>query len=349
MRSLLALALLVCPSVGQTHSRTEAAPIQVPPERSAARLLELAANVRPSPRQLAWQETGFNAFVHFGMNTFTGREWGEGNESPERFDPKRFDAAQWARSFAAAGMRGVVLTCKHHDGFCLWPSATTRRDVAASPFRGGKGDVVDEVAKACREHGLRFGVYLSPWDRSQRSFGTKAYEAIFLAQLRELCAGYGELFEIWFAAVGGNAVLLLNVPPNDQGLIPDPDVRVLTQLGSYLQKCFAEDIAKNAELRRTSQGPEWHFDAPVTVDVFDLREDVANAGQRVESFRVEVLRNERWELCAKGTTIGFRRLLRTEPVTGTAFRYRIETSRAEPVIAHFGLHLQPRLTKVRRD
>ena len=118
------------------------APTQVPSGATSDERVALAGTVRPSPRQLRWQATGFNAFVHFGMNTFTDREWGDGTESPATFAPSDFDAGQWARTFRDAGMRGLVLTCKHHDGFCLWPSATTTHDVASSPFRGGAGDVV---------------------------------------------------------------------------------------------------------------------------------------------------------------------------------------------------------------
>ncbi|MBZ0151957.1 MAG: alpha-L-fucosidase, partial [Planctomycetes bacterium] len=173
-------------------------PVAVPADSNGDTIVRLASSVRPSPRQVAWQATACNAFVHFGINTFTDREWGDGTESPRDFAPSEFDARQWVETFRAAGMRGLVLTCKHHDGFCLWPTATTTHDVAASPFRGGQGDVVGEVAAACRDGGLGFGIYLSPWDRHEPSFGTKAYQEVFLGQLRELCTNYGPLFEVWF-------------------------------------------------------------------------------------------------------------------------------------------------------
>ncbi|GAB4146612.1 MAG: hypothetical protein Fur0037_14670 [Planctomycetota bacterium] len=174
------------------------APVIVEQGASPERLAALAAQIRPSPRQARWQEIGFSAFVHFGMNTFTDREWGTGDESPEQFAPTDFDARSWARTFAAAGMKGVVLTAKHRDGFCLWPTKTTGHSVRRSPLRGWKGDVVREVADACRAEGLSFGVYLSPWDRHEKTFGTGTYDRIFHEQLRELCTDYGELFEVWF-------------------------------------------------------------------------------------------------------------------------------------------------------
>ncbi|MBK8979165.1 MAG: alpha-L-fucosidase [Planctomycetes bacterium] len=194
LRAALCVASIAVPAAAQADPSS----VVVPPGASADEIAALAARVLPHPRQQRWLSLGFTAFVHFGMNTFTDREWGDGREEPDRFRPDRLDADQWCEAFAAAGMRGVVLTCKHHDGFCLWPTATTDHSVRSSDWRAGEGDVVREVADACRRHGLLFGVYLSPWDRNAPSFGTHAYDDLFHAQLRELLTGYGPLYDVWF-------------------------------------------------------------------------------------------------------------------------------------------------------
>ncbi|MGA2195069.1 MAG: alpha-L-fucosidase, partial [Bryobacteraceae bacterium] len=157
----------------------------------------------PTGRQLRWHSLETTAFLHFTVNTFTGREWGYGDEDPNIFQPARFDADAIVEALAAAGMRGVVLTCKHHDGFCLWPTRTTGHSVRNSSWRSGQGDVVRDLAAAAARRNLSFGVYVSPWDRNNPNYGTPAYIGIYRRQLTELLTDYGPVFEVWHDGANG--------------------------------------------------------------------------------------------------------------------------------------------------
>ncbi len=449
----------------------------------------------PTERQIRLQQMEFYAFVHFTVNTFTDREWGDGTESETVFDPKKLDADQWAAAVKSAGMTGLILTAKHHDGFCLWPSACTEHSVKNSPFRGGKGDVVREAAEACKRAGLRFGVYLSPWDRNCPLYGQgKPYDDYFCSQLTELLTNYGELFSVWFdgacgegpngkkqvydwdryyavvrrlqpdacisicgpdvrwcgneagvtresewsvipkdmrvapeegeaeppelnatsadlgsrallarapalvwapaetdvsirpgwfwhrsenrkvktvktladmylRAVGGNSTLLLNIPPDTDGLFSSADVQRLEQLGALIRNAFAVNLAADAvfsasaddgvhtadNLREDSLDAFFKAEDGVNgvavnirmpemrkVHLMALKEDI-RFSQRVEHFAVEYRCGKGWKRIYEGTTIGYKKYCRFRPVTTDELRIVILDSRVCPVLSHIGV------------
>ncbi len=476
--------------------------LNILPTDTVSELISKAARVVPSERQLAWQALEFQAFVHFGMNTFTDREWGQGTEDPKLFDPTDFAAGQWVEAVKAAGIRGLIVTAKHHDGFCLWPSRFTDHSIKSSRWREGKGDVVGEVAAACRKAGLKFGVYLSPWDRHEPSYGdSPRYNEHFKNQLRELLTNYGEISEVWFdgacaegpngkrqvydwagyyalirelqpgaaisimgpdarwigneagvtresewsviavvgfddlpdeknpggiahldaqakdlgsleriaavakqggrliwypgqvdvsirpgwfyhaaedarvktldhlldiyyTSVGGNAQLLLNIPPDKRGRIHENDVQRLRELGDRIRVTFAVNLAEGASSRlrgtvhigdqavKEGQPPsgtdgdspsfqiEYDLAGPTTFNVAMMKEDLRE-GQRIEAFAFDVWDGRDWKETARGTTIGWKKLFRFPAVEATKVRVRILKARASifPLTPHerFGL------------
>jgi alpha-L-fucosidase len=450
----------------------------------------------PSARQLAWHDLQFYGFLHFTVNTFTDREWGYGDEAETIFNPTGFDARQWARVARDAGMTGLIITAKHHDGFCLWPSRFTDHSVKRSPWKGGTGDVVGELARACREFGLKFGVYLSPWDRNHAQYGRPDYLTYYRSQLRELLTWYGPVFEVWFdganggdgyyggaretrridratyydwpttwalvrelqpravmfsdagpdvrwvgnergvafptswyplnrqglypghpdyqqlaagtpdgtdwvppevdvsirpgwfyhaaedskvktveklveiyeQSVGRGANLLLNIPPDRRGLIPEADAARLREFGALIASTYKTDLARRARARSeqvrggsprfaaaqvndgnpatywttddgvTSAAIVLEWTSPVRFDRVVIQEAVA-VGQRVEAWSVEADRDGQWTRISEGTTIGYKRIARCEPVTTRQVRLTIQRARACPVISTIGIYM----------
>lgn len=198
---LISLALITSIVKAQIY-KSEGVSVILPDNPTREQVVELATQVRPSYRQLDYQEREMLGFIHIGMNTFSGVEWGTGKELPSLFNPTQLNADKWVKVFKDAGLTGVILVAKHHDGFCVWPSKFTEHTVAHSPWRNGKGDLVKDVSDACRKYGMKFCVYLSPWDMHEPTYGTAAYNDHYISQLEELLTHYGPVYLLWFDGAG---------------------------------------------------------------------------------------------------------------------------------------------------
>jgi len=254
--------------------------------------------VRPTPQQIAWQEMEFYGFIHYGMNQFTNREWGDGTEDPQIFNPQKLDTDQWCESLAKATMTGVIITAKHHDGFCLWDTKTTTHSVMHSPY--GK-DIVAQLAKSCKKYGLKLGIYLSPWDRNNPNYGTgDAYNDIFCEQLTELMTNYGDLFCLWFDGACGEGpngkvqqydweryyALIRKYQPNAVISVCGPDVRWCGNEGGHCRESewsvVPASMADNEKIQHQSQKE----------DNAEFRKHVPSDGQDLGSRQVLIEHEE---------------------------------------------------------
>jgi len=265
----LLAAILLLPACRE--SRPKSNYVAIDPGEKSESIIEKASRVAPSDRQVAWQELEFTMFAHFGMNTFTNREWGQGTEDPALFNPTAFDAKQWVQVAVDAGMKMIIVTAKHHDGFCMWQSEYTNHSVKAAPWLDGKGDVVGAVADACREAGIKFGVYLSPWDRHEQTYGTEQYNDYFVNQLTELLTKYGTVDEVWFDGACGEGPngkrqvydwlrfynTIRDLQPNATIAVMGPDVRWVGTESGYGRatewSVVPYNISNTAEIAAGSQ------------------------------------------------------------------------------------------------
>jgi len=456
------------------------------------------APYRPVPlvNQLKWQAMEYYAFVHFSLNTYTDQSWGYGNEDINLFNPKELDCRQWARICKESGMKGIIVTAKHHSGFCLWPSKYTEYSVKNAPWKNGKGDIVRELADACKEYGLKLGIYVSPWDRNHPDYGKPEYITYFRNQLTELLSNYGPVFEVWFDganggsgyygganetrtidrttyydwsntykmirklqpdiviwndggdrgdlrwvgteagfvgetnwsllnatgevtwnmlhfglesgdswvpaevntsirpewfyhpsednkvktvpqlmdiyyhSIGRNGTLLLNFPIMPNGLIHKNDEKAALEFAQVVKESFDENLAEKASVKVSSvRGKDKKYEARMVIDgnadtywATDdtvttasltiefkkptlinrfLAQEYISLGQRVKAFTVEALVDGNWKEVAKGTTIGYKRIVRFPGVLATQVRFTILESKSSPVISTIGVFNAP--------
>jgi alpha-L-fucosidase len=242
---LIILSAVVC--FGQTNSQNI---VIINPTDTPEQIIEKAANVIPSPRQYEWQKMEMTGFVHFGINTFDEVEWGQHSTDITQFNPVEFNPKQWVKTFKDAGFKLIILTTKHHDGFCLWPTKYTDYNISKTPFQNGKGDIVRDLSNACREAGIKFGVYLSPWDMHEQTYGTPEYNTHFMNQLTELLTNYGDIAEVWFDGACGEGPngkkqiydwnsyykLIRKLQPNAVIAVSGPDIRWVGTESGYGRK-----------------------------------------------------------------------------------------------------------------
>lgn len=258
-----------------------------------------AIKVVPTKRQLNWQQLEFIGFIHFGINTFNDAEWGTGNEDISIFNPSELDAEQWVKGLQSAGMKGLILTCKHHDGFCLWPSQYTNHTVSNTPYKNGKGDIVKEVSEACKKYGMKFGVYLSPWDMTDERYGTGTeYNDFFVNQLEELLTKYGEIFEVWFDGANGEGPngkvqeydwpryyeLIRKLQPNAVIAIMGPDVRwVGNEAGKVRENEWSVVPSMYSDPNYTANNSQKVDDGQFALK-FELEDDDLGSREVIEKF-----------------------------------------------------------------
>lgn len=445
--------------------------------------------VVPTERQARYQEQELIGFIHFTINTFTDKEWGFGDESPTLFNPTQLNVEQWVSVAKDAGMKQLILTAKHHDGFCLWPSRYTEHSIKKSPYKNGQGDIVKEFTDACKKYNIKAGLYLSPWDRNHAAYGKPEYITYYRNQLKELLTNYGEIAEFWvdganggdgyygganekriidrktyydwdstfrlaktlqpdimifsdagpdthwignekgfagetfwsmmdlsrvfigtpetdylntgdpngtswvvgqcdvsirpgwfyhvkedndvktpqqlvdiyYKSVGRNAILLLNIPPDRRGLFHENDVKNLKEFRSILDETFRINLAKGAKaLVNTGSGANKILDAdaasfwiadsdartadiiielnkPTTFDRILLQEPI-RIGQRISKFNIQAEVNEKWQDVISATTIGYKRLLRIDPVTATKLKIQLLDANNAPALSNFALY-----------
>ncbi|HEY4392185.1 MAG TPA: alpha-L-fucosidase [Paenibacillus sp.] len=405
---------------------------------------------QPSPAQLAWQDKELGLFCHFGMNTFCDQEWGEGIDSPALFNPEQLDARQWVRTAKEAGFRYFVLTAKHHDGFCLWPTSTTDYSVVSSPWKNGQGDVVRECADACREEGIGFGIYVSPWDRHEPCYSDpQKYDDFYCRQLEELLTGYGPLVEIWFdgagsegreydwrriiglvkqhqpeamifnmgaptirwvgnedglapypcwntaktakgsmfseaslqwlpetpdwvpaecdvpirkdhwfwhpndeqslltleqlmdiyyRSVGHGATLLLNVSPDNRGLMPEVDAKRLVEFGDEIRRRLSHPLA---EIKGSGEMLELELSEAAVIDHVVLMEDIAY-GERVRQYTLEVYADGEWKEIVNGSAIGHKKIDVLSPIHIEKIRFQVNEAAEDPIIRKFAIYFSQR-------